>query len=114
MSPGERQELFSRCISRLMLKMEGMGYQVRCGDFWAKPRNPLEHKANSLHYEKCAGDLNLFQNGKWLTKTEDHAAFGAYWEGLHPHCRWGGRWQDGNHYEVTETPNRPARPGDLV
>jgi hypothetical protein len=114
MTLGERQELFGRLIAKLMLKMIDMGYQVRCGDFAAKPRSPLEHKANSLHYEKCAGDLSLFQNGKWLTKTEDHSAFGGYWEGLHPHCRWGGRWQDGNHYEVTATPNRPARPGDVA
>lgn len=100
MELGERQELFSRLIARLILKMYDTGYSVRCGDFWAKPRTPLEHKANSLHYEKCAADLNLFQNGKWLKETKDHAAFGYYWEGLHANCRWGGRYGDGNHYEV--------------
>jgi hypothetical protein len=104
---GERQELFSRCIAKLILKMYDMGYQVRCGDFWAKPRNPLEHKKYSLHYDKCAADLNLFHNGKFLSKTEDHADFGAYWEALDPHCRWGGRYNDGNHYEVTLTIENP-------
>ncbi|MEO7959859.1 MAG: M15 family peptidase, partial [Fibrobacteria bacterium] len=88
MKLGERQELFSRLIAKLILKMYDMGYQVRMGDVWAKPRNPLEHKANSLHYEKCAADLNLFQNGKFLDKTSDHANFGDYWETLHPNCRW--------------------------
>lgn len=97
---GERQELFARLIAKLITKMYDTGYQVRCGDFWAKPRDPLEHKANSLHYEKCAADLNLFQNGKFLSDTRDHAAFGAYWESLHPNCRWGGRYSDGNHYEL--------------
>jgi radical SAM superfamily enzyme YgiQ (UPF0313 family) len=101
MSLGERQELFSLMIAKLIAKIYETGYQVRVGDFMAKPRTPLEHKANSLHYEKCAGDLNLFQNGKFLDKTEDHTQFGAYWESLHPKCRWGGRYNDGNHYEVT-------------
>jgi hypothetical protein len=102
MTLGERQELFSRLIAKLITKMYDMGYQVRCGDFYALPRNPLEHTANSRHYEKCAGDLNLFKDGKYLTTVKDHADFGAYWEGLDPRCRWGGRWPSGdaNHYEV--------------
>ena len=101
MTLGERQELFSRLLAKLVLKMYDMGYQVRMGDVFAKKRDPLEHKANSLHYDKCAADLNLFQGGKFMNRTEDHAAFGDYWESLHPKCRWGGRFGDGNHYEVT-------------
>lgn len=112
MKLGERQELFSRLIAKLILKMYDMGYQVRCGDFYARPRIPLEHKKNSLHYEKCAADLNLFKDGVFLERTEDHANFGDYWEGLHPNCRWGGNFKDkngkpihdGNHYEVREFP----------
>lgn len=104
MKLGERQELFSRLIAKLILKMYDMGYQVRCGDFYAVKRDPLEHKENSLHYEKCAADLNLFQNGKFLVATKDHANFGFYWEELHPHCRWGGRYGDGNHYELLAKP----------
>lgn len=108
MTLGERQELFSRLIAKLILKMYDMGYQVRCGDFWAKPRIPAEHKAGSLHYDKCAADLNLFQGAVFLRDTKHHAAFGDYWEGLHPHCRWGGRYGDGNHYEVLEHPRKEA------
>jgi hypothetical protein len=104
---GERQELFSRLIAKLITKMYDMGYQVRCGDFYAKRRDPLEHKLTSLHYSKCAADLNLFQNGKFLDKTSDHDAFGEYWESLSPYCTWGGRWSDGNHYQVSVDP----RPG---
>jgi hypothetical protein len=25
---------------------------------------------------------------------------GEFWEGLHPLCRWGGRFNDGNHYSI--------------
>lgn len=100
LTTGEKQELFSECIAKLILYIYSKGYKVRCGDFWAKVRNPLEHKKDSQHYVKMAADLNLFKDGVFLDKTEDHAQFGAYWESLHPACRWGGRWKDGNHYEV--------------
>lgn len=102
MTLGQQQELFSRMIAHLITKMYDSGFQVRCGDFWAKPRNPLEHKADSLHYDKCAGDLNLFKDGVYLIAKSDHAQFGAYWKTLHPNCRWGGDFQSGdaNHYEV--------------
>jgi len=102
LSLGQKQELFSELIAKLITYMYSKGYKVRCGDFFAKPRNPPEHKINppSQHYNKCAADLNLFMGGKFLDKTEDHKEFGAYWESLHPLCRWGGRYNDGNHYEL--------------
>jgi hypothetical protein len=100
MKLGEQQELFSEMIAKLITYIYSKGYKVRVGDFWAKPRNPLEHKANSQHYNKLAADLNLFKDGVFLSRTEDHKEFGAYWEALHPSCRWGGRYKDGNHYEV--------------
>lgn len=100
MKLGEKQELFSECIAKLITEMYRRGYKVRCGDFWAKARKPLEHKADSRHYIKCAADLNLFKDGVFLDKTEDHKEFGKFWESLDPACRWGGRYSDGNHYEV--------------
>ncbi len=100
MNLGQRQELFSECIAKLITEMYKRGYKVRCGDFWAKPRNPLEHKANSLHYEKCAGDINLFKDGKYCATEEHHKQFATFWEALHPSCRSGIRFNDANHYEV--------------
>lgn len=104
MKLGDRQELFSHYLAKLVLKMYDMGYQVRMGDVAAKPRDPLEHKANSLHYERCAADLNLFKDGKFLTETKDHAPFADYWESLHPNCRNGWRYGDSNHYEFLAEP----------
>lgn len=100
MTLGEKQELFTQLISKLILHMYAVGYQVRCGDFWAKERTPLEHKAGSAHYNKLAADLNLFKDGKFLDRTEDHAIFGLFWESLNPLCRWGGHFGDGNHYSI--------------
>ena len=96
MKLGKRQELFAECFGMLITYMYFKGYKVRIGDVWAK----TGHIKNSNHYIKCAGDINLFKDGKYLTSTKAHAEFGAYWESLHPLCRWGGRYNDGNHYEV--------------
>jgi len=100
MTLGEKQELFSELLAKLITYIYAQGYKVRMGDVAAKVRSPLEHKASSQHYVKCAADLNLFKDGKWLIMTVDHKAFGEYWESLSPECRWGGAWNDGNHYEV--------------
>jgi hypothetical protein len=100
MTLGERQELFSKLIADHILWLYSQGYTVRCGDFQAIRRDPLEHKAKSNHYIKCAADLNLFKLGVYLPKTEDHKASGEMWETRHPRCRWGGRYNDGNHYEL--------------
>jgi len=64
-------------------------------------KDGLKHMPKSLHYEGLAIDIDLFKNGIYLTSTEDHQSFGEFWEGLHPDCRWGGRFRDGNHYSLT-------------
>ncbi len=54
--------------------------------------------ANSVHQLSLAVDINLFKDGKYLDKSEDHKRFGEWWEKQHDLARWGGRWGDGNHY----------------
>lgn len=54
----------------------------------------------SVHGLSLAVDLNLFRAGKFLANSKDHEPLGVYWESLHPDCRWGGRWGDGNHYSI--------------
>ena len=60
---------------------------------------------NSLHTQRLAIDLNLFQEkdpGQWeyLTRTEEYEKLGVYWESLDPLCAWGGRFSDGNHFSL--------------
>jgi hypothetical protein len=55
----------------------------------------------SLHGLRLAIDLNLFRDGYYLSRTPDHAELGAWWEAQHPLCRWGGRFNDGNHYSLS-------------
>lgn len=59
---------------------------------------------NSLHCQRLAIDLNLFDaQGKYCPDTPSYEPFGKYWESLHPLNRWGGNFKhpnvDGNHFE---------------
>jgi hypothetical protein len=97
------QDRFTGAVALLILFAHEKGYTLSFGDAWARDG----HKTKSLHYTRQAIDLNLFKDGKYLPRTEDHARLGAFWEGLHPNCRWGGHFKkpDGNHYEMIEEKN---------
>ena len=91
----ERQQEFTRKIPLLLLHAFTLGYEVTLGDAYRDSRCPYGSKS-SKHKVRLAIDLNLFR-GKYLTETEDHAALGEYWESIGG--IWGGRFDDGNHYE---------------
>jgi hypothetical protein len=83
-------------VPRLIDKAISLGYQVTLGDAYRDPRCPYGSKS-SRHRSRLAIDLNLFQNGRYLKSTGEHAPLGEWWEregGI-----WGGRFEDGNHYE---------------
>lgn len=90
----EKQSRFVRMVALLIQFAYELGYELTFGDAWAKSG----HKENSLHYDRLAIDLNLFRDGKWLNKTEDHRALGEFWESIGG--SWGGRFGDGNHYSL--------------
>ena len=92
-----KQSEFALAVGKLLLHMYDSGYEVSIGDAWAIKGSGRKHSHNSKHYIKLAIDLNLFFNDKYLACTEDHVAFGRYWEQLGG--IWGGRFDDGNHYE---------------
>lgn len=104
---GQKQELFATLVPRLLDHIHSLGYQTRLGDLFRDPRvfgavgetKGYGH-AKSAHKNKLALDVNLFLDGVFLQDSESHAVFGAYWESLHPLCRWGGRFNDGNHYSL--------------
>lgn len=108
MTLGEKQRLFARMVPRLIDHAHQLGYEVTLGDAYRDPRSHGEMgvkgvygAANSCHKLRLAVDLNLFRNGVFQTTTEAHQPLGEWWESQHPDCRWGGRFQDGNHYSVT-------------
>jgi hypothetical protein len=81
-------------VSQLISHAYALGYELTFGDAYAHDG----HIDGSLHYDKLAIDLNLFQDGVYLVSTEAHKPLGEYWESLGG--SWGGRFNDGNHYSL--------------
>lgn len=106
MTLGQKQRLFAKLLPRLIDYIYGAGYEVSFGETYRSPEEAARLARlgkgikNSLHTQRLAIDLNLFKDGHYLTRTEHHAQFGTFWESLHPLCRWGGRFNDGNHYSL--------------
>lgn len=100
MSLRKEQSKFVLNVAKLILFAYTEGYEVTFGDTYPFRK----HREGSFHERGLAIDLNLFKNGKYLIKTEDHKPLGKYWEGLDLECTWGGRFrhQDGNHYSWGE------------
>ncbi|RPI52829.1 MAG: M15 family peptidase [Deltaproteobacteria bacterium] len=94
MTRRERQSQFARMVPLLILFAYEKGYEITFGDAWATSG----HRANSLHYERLAIDLNLFKDGVFLQEVEDHKELGEFWESIGG--SWGGRFNDGNHYSL--------------
>lgn len=103
----EKQSLFARLAAQLLLRAEALGYEVTFGEAWRSPEEAARLAklglgiGQSLHTRRLAIDLLLFRDGQYLRTTEAHRPLGEWWENLHPLCRWGGRFGDGNHYSVT-------------
>ena len=107
MTLGQQQRLFSRLIAEHTLWLYEKGYECTEGDAYRDPRSHGKigeriayGKKNSNHKRRLAKDINLFKDEVWLTKTSDHEISGARWESRHPLCRWGGHYDDGNHYSM--------------
>lgn len=107
MGLGDKQRLFTSLISKLIIFAYENGYELTFGDAFRDHR--LHGKIGvklgyghpkSNHKNRLAVDFNLFKDGKYLTASDDHKELGEYWESLHPDCRWGGRFNDGNHYSM--------------
>jgi hypothetical protein len=90
----QKQSKFVEMVARLIDFAYGHGYELTFGDAYATNG----HMPQSNHYIRLAIDLNLFQDGIFLTSTEAHKPLGEYWESIGG--AWGGRFQDGNHYSL--------------
>lgn len=103
----QKQSLFVRLVARLIDHATELGFELTFAEAYRSPEEAKRLEklgkgiANSLHTQRLAIDLNLFKNGRYLTSTEAHRPLGEWWEQQHALCRWGGRFQDGNHYSLT-------------
>ena len=104
---GQKQRRFAIMVGRLIVHAYEEGFEITFGDAYRDPRvhgNLGEKRgygsANSVHKVRLAVDLNLFRDGAFLTRTEDHLPLGLFWESMGG--TWGGRFSnpDGNHYSL--------------
>lgn len=104
----EQQAAFAIQIADLIKYIWDSGYKCTFGEAYRTPEQAALYAQqgkgikNSLHIQRLAIDLNLYSpEGVYLTKTEDYAQFGQYWESLDSKNRWGGKFTraDGNHFE---------------
>jgi hypothetical protein len=106
---GEKQELFTEFLARLIAWSYARGYRIRIGEVYRPPETAAAMAAsgkgikNSLHILKLAADLHLFKDGVFLVDSEAHRPLGEFWKSLHTEARWGGDFarRDGNHYSIT-------------
>lgn len=101
----QTQCAFTALVPRLIDKALELGYTVTLGDAF---RDERVHGAfgvkmgyghpKSGHKKRLAIDLNLFKDGEYLEGTDAHRELGEWWEKQHELARWGGRFNDGNHY----------------
>lgn len=109
MSLGEEQEAFSRDFMLLLQYLHDNNYKVRIGEI---QRTLAQQKLyvkegksktySSMHLRKCAADLFIFKEDKWLKGKKKLQKIGDYWEGLDNKNRWGGNWKsfiDCPHFE---------------
>ena len=105
MSLTDKQHDFCYLTSLFILLLYQRGYKLTYGDAYRDPRAHGEvgmkkayGRSRSCHKSRLALDLNLFKDGEYLTETSQYLEAGQLWESLDPRCRWGGRFDDGNHF----------------
>lgn len=105
----ERQKLFARLLGEFLCWLYEEGFEVTMGEGYVgdsidSPIESTPHLRNGLHFKRLAQDLNIFHQGAWLKGGDEPqwARIGEKWESMHSLCRWGGRFQDANHFSLTD------------
>jgi len=95
----QKQSRFARMTAQLINHATLLGYEITFAEAYRSPEEAARRGfAQSLHCKRLAIDLNLFKNGVYLTRTDQHEPLGIYWESIGG--TWGGRFNDGNHYSL--------------
>jgi len=108
----EEQSAFAQDAVTLMAWCFQHGYEITFGEalrteeqqriYVQSGRSKTMH---SNHLVKCAIDLNIFKDGKWLQTIQELQPIGDFWESLHPKNHWGGNWKsfvDCPHFERSQ------------
>jgi len=102
-----KQQRFTTCIGKLITYADSKKYGLTQGDAYRDPRVHGEFReknsysaANSVHKIRLAHDFNLYIDGEWISDV-GHPAWldlGEHWEAMDSDARWGGRFNDANHF----------------
>ena len=97
MSLREEQSLFAKDVTKLLNKIEELGYEISFGEVLRTTeqqeiyiKTGRSKTNNSMHLKKCAIDLNFFKDGKLVQTPRE---IGRFWESLSEKNRWGGSWR---------------------
>ena len=102
----QKQQLFASLLGEFLVWIFAQGYTVTIGEVERSRSQALSNAATgagisrSLHLIRLAADLHLFIDEVYQTSSEAHRPLGEKWESMNPLCRWGGRFNDGNHYSL--------------
>lgn len=102
----DQQQLFMRLLPRLIDAAHDLGYECTAGELYrTSEQAALNAKsgkgiANSLHTQRLAIDIQLFEGSSYLTHQAPYEAVGKVWETLHPSCAAGFRFGDPNHFSL--------------
>lgn len=104
MTLGQKQRRFTLMVAQLIQYAYEQGYELTFGEAYRTEQQARWNAeqgigiVNSLHRDRLAVDFNLFRDGVYLTRTEDHLPLGEFWESIGG--SWGGRFNDGGHYSL--------------
>ena len=104
----EKQAIFAVNVAHLILYINGTGFTCTFGEAFRTSEQAEWNAArgigikDSQHCRRLAVDLNLFKDGVYCSTSDAHKPFGEFWEAMNALNRWGGRFNDGNHYEMRE------------
>ncbi len=111
----QKQSRFALGVAMLIQEAARRGYAVTLGEVYRTPEQAALNASkgtgikNSLHTDRLAIDLNLFdKRGKYLTDGTGHRELGKWWKSLSPDHRWGGDTKklDFNHYSLSSGDDR--------
>lgn len=111
---------FSRLVAEFILEARRRGYQPALAEGGLSslrkvsltPSGPKTqafdrvHMLGSLHYDKLAQDLDLYDaNGRYIDQTSDPAwqELGKWWLEQSVYCRWGGDWNENGKTDPGDT-----------
>ena len=109
MTLSQQQQRFLPLLAKLIGFAYENGYTLTAGELYRTPEQAAFNAAsgkgisNSLHTQRLAVDLNIFQAGVYLASGPGYKVLGDYWKTLDPDCAWGGDFHkpDEDHYSLS-------------